>query len=486
MRRVRVALTLMLIALSAAIAAARCTAQHPEALVGDVRNAQGAPVAGAAVSITNAAGVAGTAMTDDAGTFVFRSEPAKPYKLMVVDARADTPPHPVHLVLSAATGAAGIEFSDSPNFTIAGVTDWTAVGGHGSDATLRTSEDLTREAIDLPASEVNAAPANAREQARLEAAHRAAPDNYETNRALGALYLRSGSYSRAEPLLRAAATLHSESAQDQYALALACEGLGDFAQAQQHVRRALTLTDADEFHRLAGEVEEQLGQPVAAAEQLQRALALNASEANYFAWGSELLLHRAIWQAAEIFASGVRAYPQSSRLRTGWGAALFAAARYDEAAKRLCEASTLEPENRETYLLLGKAALAAPEPLPCAQQRLVEFLRLQPQDADAQYYNAMLLLRDNLADSKVRAEEMFRAAVHLNPKLAAGYLQLGILEAGQQHTASAIPLYRQAIQADPQLAEAHYRLGLALDHDGQHDEARRELYLLVQLVHDQE
>ena len=42
-----------------------------------------------------------------------------------------------------------MEFADKPNFTVAGVTDWTAVGGHGSDATLRTSEALARETVTL-------------------------------------------------------------------------------------------------------------------------------------------------------------------------------------------------------------------------------------------------------------------------------------------------------------------------------------------------
>ncbi len=39
----------------------------------------------------------------------------------------------------------GMEFADKPDFAVAGVTDWTAVGGHGSDSSLRTSEALTRE-----------------------------------------------------------------------------------------------------------------------------------------------------------------------------------------------------------------------------------------------------------------------------------------------------------------------------------------------------
>ena len=43
-----------------------------------------------------------------------------------------------------AVSGAQIEFADDPNFAVAGVTDWTAVGGHGSDAVLRTSEDLTQ------------------------------------------------------------------------------------------------------------------------------------------------------------------------------------------------------------------------------------------------------------------------------------------------------------------------------------------------------
>src|ERR1019366_2361634 len=48
---------------------------------------------------------------------------------------------------SSATQA--MEFENKPNFTIAGVTDWTAAGGHGSDSSLRTSEALTRDTLEL-------------------------------------------------------------------------------------------------------------------------------------------------------------------------------------------------------------------------------------------------------------------------------------------------------------------------------------------------
>ena len=52
---------------------------------------------------------------------------------------------------SASSQPGAMEFADAPNFTIAAVTDWTAAGGHGSDAVLRTSESLTSRNAQLEA-----------------------------------------------------------------------------------------------------------------------------------------------------------------------------------------------------------------------------------------------------------------------------------------------------------------------------------------------
>ena len=81
-----------------------------------------------------------------------------------------------------------------------------------------------------------------------------------------------------------------------------------------------------ELYRLAGELDEKLGDPLGAVRELEHAVRLEPSEANYFAWGSELLLHRAIWQAVEVFESGLKAYPKSARIETALGTALFAGA----------------------------------------------------------------------------------------------------------------------------------------------------------------
>ena len=105
---------------------------------------------------------------------------------------------------------------------------------------------------------------------------------------------------------------------------------------------------------------------------------MEASEENYFAWGSELLLHRAVWQASEVFESAAKAYPASVRLKTAWGTALFAGALYDQAAEQFCQASDIDPSNPETYLVMGRADLASPVVLPCVGQRLARFQKLHP------------------------------------------------------------------------------------------------------------
>jgi hypothetical protein len=103
----------------------------------------------------------------------------------------------VNLVLAPSdAGAAaesstdGMAFADKPNFTVAGITDWTAVGGHGSDSSLRTSEALARETASLKPEEAGAGtPGSAgtvsETETKLRAALAASPRSFEANHQLG-------------------------------------------------------------------------------------------------------------------------------------------------------------------------------------------------------------------------------------------------------------------------------------------------------------
>ena len=306
------------------------------------------------------------------------------------------------------SSSAAMEFDDKPSFTVAGVTDWTNVGGHGSDTKLRTSESLAKETATLKSGDPSEAPAVASEAAR----------------------------------------------------------------------------EADS-HRLAGDRAEHSGDPLAAVREYEAAVRLNPSEQNYFAWGTELLLHRAIKPASEVFTKGAAAHPKSARMLAGFGAALYASGSYADAARRVCEASDLQPADPTPYLFLGKMEKAAPDPLPCVEQKLARFTHDQPSNALGNYYYAVSLWKQFRSASEgpkdspaaQQAEALLQRAVTADPKLDAAYVQLGILYDAQGNPTQAIGAYKKAVEANPQSGEAHYRLALAYKRTGENEKSEKELQL---------
>ncbi len=367
--------------------------------------------------------------TDATGAFVFSGLSTGRYALAAEKSGVrtcepllvmlgDTVESPIQLVLdrqgnksTCKASNAPMEFADAPAFTVAGVTDWTAAGGHGSDAILRTSETLTHDTVSLRPGSSDSSP-------------------------------RPGA--------------GSENAKS---------------------------------HRLAGDDDEKRGDPLAAVHQYQEAVRLDPSEENYFAWGSELLVHRAIWQAKDVFEQGVKAYPQSGRLQTALGSALFAGALYGEAAQRLCIASDLNLADPEPYIFLGRIEAVAPDALPCAKSKLARFVEREPENPLANFFYAMALWKGHAEPLDQHTEQQVRLlltkAVTVDPKCADAYLQLGNLDSSQQNYAAAIESYKKAIHANDQLSEAHYRLALAYDRIGDRVGARQEFKIHDELYKQQ-
>jgi tetratricopeptide (TPR) repeat protein len=439
------------------------------------------------------------AKTSAAGGFVFSAVPVGSYTLSAeksglrsrsttVVASPDGNQKPVDLVLdadsaaSAPSSAPAMEFADKPNFTVAGVTDWTAVGGHGSDATLRTSEALARETLALKPQGLGPGDARANQsESNLRAALAGAPGSFDANHQLGEFYLGAGNYQESVPLLRAAYRIDPTNRGNEYDLARAYEATGDFPQSRDHVEKLLAHQDDAGLHRLLGELDEKMGDPLAAVHEDEQAVRLDPSEQNYFAWGSELLLHRAVWQAAEVFKNGTKAYPKSARMLAALGTALFAGALYDQAADSLCQASDLNPADTEPYLFMGRIEMAAPKPLACIEPRLARFVQQQPGNSLANYFYAMAIWKrqQQPMDQKAlqQVETLLAKAVAIDPKCGDAYLQLGILSFSQRNFEKAIGFYGKAIEVDPQLGEAHYRLGVAYDRIGSPEKAKQEFQL---------
>jgi tetratricopeptide (TPR) repeat protein len=307
------------------------------------------------------------------------------------------------------SASANMELTDKPSFTVAGVTDYTNVGGHGSDVKLRTSESLAKETAGLKSPEPSLAGANTADAGK------------------------SG------------------------------------ASTPEAAREA-------DSHRLAGDRAEKSGDLLVAEREYEAAVRLDPSEQNYFAWGTELLLHRASRPAAEIFTKGASLHPTSARMLAGLGAALYANGAYAEAARRVCAASDLQPADPTPYLFLGKMEKAAPDPLPCAAEKLARFSHDDPKNPQANYYFALSLWkraqRNESAQYIARTGSLAQAAINADPKFAEAYVLLGMVHGAGIDFARAIENYKKAIEINPQLAEAHYRLAQAYKRVG--DEANSE------------
>lgn len=401
---------------------------------GQVHNSQGQAMTGAAVFLESVDSAYSTsAFTNSQGRFQFEKVPAGTYTLRVVLGENRGKEQPFCLrpgetksielrvtkeqpLPPKKDSAAAIDFSDEPQFTVAGVTDTTALGGHGSDRVVRNSEAMSKETASL-----------ARESAGQPAA--AATD-------------------AAEATLRA----------------------------------ALAQQETAAVHFQLAEIEESRGRSLEAVKDYQRAAELQPSEPHFFAWGAELLLHRAYEPATEVFTKGRRLHPHSVRMILGLGATLYAQGLRDEAGKIFLEASDLDPADPAPYLFLGRLQAAEATVPPAWVDRMKRFAELHPESATAHcLYATALAKQGGEMQSPESIEAQLIIAIALDPNLGAAYLQLGILHAQRKDYPGAIAAFQKAIETTPLPDEAYYRLADVYRRTGQAEKASEETLLFKEI-----
>jgi len=476
----------------AALAPAQAQSQEPAGtavLRGSVRDSNGRPLPSATVVLEvgtveqAATAPAQTTHTNSAGSYRFAALQAGAYRLRAeMTGYSGATVAPVNLakdqtqdvdltLISAKTSAQAPEFFDEPQFTVAGVTQAANSGGHGSDVVLRTTEALAKATVSLS-------------------------KDSDKDRD------RDGDKDKDKD---------SDSGKQSSAGSKSLAATSSTAATESALLQAVALNPQDPaLHHRLGEVEEDLGKPLEAVREYQRAAELDPGELYLFDWGTELLNHRALEPATEVFTKGNRLFPKSVRMLVALGVAWYARGSYDQAAQCLATASDLAPDNPTPYLFLGKMQSVETTPSELSIARLARFAQLQPENALANYYYAVSLWKQSagLADGSnddanhnnnarsARVESLLLKAVHLDPKLAAAYLQLGILYSRRADFSRAISAYQSAIDVAPEqvgpqlanppidetLAEAHYRLAQAYLRTGDKTHAREELQLHAQVV----
>ena len=311
------------------------------------------------------------------------------------------------------------------------------------------------------------------------------PSSYDTNHNLGEFYLAAGKLPLAIPPLEKAYHLKPDAYDNGYNLALAYVETGKDASAKRVAQDLLARRDTAELHNLLGDIEEKTQDFVAAEREYQTAAHMDPSESNLFDWASELLLHRTLDPAVDVFQSAVQRYPKSSRLAIGLGMALYSRGNYDDAVKTLLRAADLNPTDANCYYFLSKAYDSSPGQADEVIQHFRRFMDLQPQNAKAPYYYAMSVWKGRRAqDASVdfqQIESLLKKSIELDSKLSEAHLQLGNLYSDQRKYDAAVPEYQRAITLNADLADAHYRLGQAYVHLGRKDEAQQQLSVYQKL-----
>jgi tetratricopeptide (TPR) repeat protein len=305
------------------------------------------------------------------------------------------------------------------------------------------------------------------------------PQNYDANHNLGELYVRDRKIAAATPYLEQAQHIKPDAYDNGYDLALAYITTSRLADARQLLQNLLKRKDSAELHNLLGEVEEKDGKFVPAANEFELAAHLDPSESNLFDWGSELLLHRTLDPAIQVFQSAAERYPNSPRLAIGLGIAYYSRGNYDAAVKSLLKAADLSPADPRVYPFLSRAYDSSPSQADEVIARFRRFAEQQPGNGRAQYYYAMSQWKGKRAQDPdlnlTQIAALLRKSIALDPSLAEAHLQLGNLYSEQGKYADSIPEYERALGLNSDLADAHYRLGQAYVHTGDKQRAQEQL-----------
>jgi tetratricopeptide (TPR) repeat protein len=315
-------------------------------------------------------------------------------------------------------------------------------------------------------------------QEQFEKAAELEPQNFDTNHNLGEFYARAGTLPKAALYLARAQKIDPSSYDNGYDLALAYILTGKLADGRQLIHDLLKQKNTAELHNLLGELEEKDGQFVAAENEYEAAAHADPSESNLFDWGSELLLHRTLGPAVDVFQKATERYPKSARLMVGLGVALYSRGNYDEAVTALLKGADLNPSDARCYLFLSRAYDSSPGQAQEVIQRFRRFAELEPGNAHALYYYAMSLWKGKRAEDPDvdfhQIEALLKKAVALDPNYPEAHLQIGNLDSAQNKYKDAIPEYVRARELNPDLADAYYRLGQAYVRTGEKELAQQQ------------
>ncbi len=315
------------------------------------------------------------------------------------------------------------QFSDEPQFTVAGVKDTTNLGGHGSDAIVHTRNNLAKETASLGNSKGTILAADSDAAKALSERLEHEPNNAEIHHQLASLE----------------------------------EHLGNPLEAVRRYQRAAELNPTEPYLFDWGSELLLHHAPEPAIEVFSKGnrsfprsvrimVGLGAA---HFALGSNDLAVNEICEASDLSPDSPEPY-------------LFL-------GKILSTEKTIPADPVEK---LHRFVKLQPQSAQANYYYAVALSKGQNGVHDGAHISEI--------------EALLNRAIQFDPKFAAAYLQLGIVYSGRHENSQAIAAFEKAAQADPQLEEAHYRLAQVYRQLGESDKSKRELQTYEQLSKESE
>jgi tetratricopeptide (TPR) repeat protein len=313
--------------------------------------------------------------------------------------------------------ASAIEFSDEPRFTVAGITDTTTLGGHGSDRVLRNSDALSKDAASL-AREASSRSAHEPPVEANEAALRARLAEKET------------------------ADLHFQLAELEESRVRPLDAVKDY-------QRAAELQPIENYLFAW------------AAELLLHRAFEPASEV--FAKGQRLYprsIRMRLGLGAALYAQGFRqeaakTFLDASDLDPSDATPYLFLGRLEAVETDLLPGST---EKMKRFVSLHP------------ESGMAHYL-----------YAVALAKQGGEQQNSATVESQLQTAVELDPHLGDAYLQLGIYRSRRQDFPGAIAAFQKAIETTPLPDQAHYRLAEVYRQMGNTEKATTETALFKQI-----
>jgi len=266
-------------------------------------------------------------------------------------------------------------------------------------------------------------------------------------------------------------------------LALAQFKAGKNADALAAAQKCRELRDNADVESLLGDIQEALGDNLAAVRSYQAAVAFDPSNVNHqLELALEFIRHRNFEPAKLVLQQAEKLFPRSWRVQVALGMVEYFVGTKPAASEILLRAVDLAPQPDLVFRYLGDVELdESSAPDAPAVARICAYANAHPKAAREQFYcGALMLHADYASRDTSRLDEIDRRltfAAQALPDEAAPHCELGRAYAWSEKWKPAQQESEACVRLNPNSAQAHYRLSQIYHQTGQVERMREEIKL---------